>query len=59
MPTTVLVSGIGCLLGGILFAVQRQCASWVLVRPIYTRLAFCRDRRRMQAAAELTRPPQE
>lgn len=58
-PATVLVSGIGCLIGGVLFAVQLPRLR-VLVRPIYTRLGILPEiAGGMQAAAELTRPPQE
>ncbi len=58
-PATVLLSGVGCVAGGVLFA-------WYLpqlrklVRPIYTRLGILPEvAGGMQAAAELMRPPRE
>jgi MFS family permease len=58
-PTTVLLSGVGCLTGGLLFAWQLPRLR-PLVRPIYVRLGVAPEvARGMQAAAELTRPPQD
>jgi MFS family permease len=58
-PTTVLLSGVGCLTGGLLFAWQLPQLR-TLVRPIYVRLGVLPEvARGMQAAAELTRPPQD
>jgi MFS family permease len=58
-PTTVLLSGVGCVAGGLLFALELPRLR-SLVRPIYVRLGVVPEvARGMQAAAELTRPPQE
>lgn len=58
-PATVLMSGVGCVGGGALFAWNLP-ALRKLVRPIYTRLGILPEvAGGMQAAAELMRPPQE
>jgi MFS family permease len=58
-PLTVAMSGAGCLLGGLAFALSLPRLR-VLVRPIYARLGILPEvAGGMQAAAELTRPPQE
>jgi len=56
---TVLVGGIACLVGAILFAVQLP---WLRehVRPIYVRMGILPEvASGLQAAAELTLPPEE
>jgi MFS family permease len=58
-PATVLLSGIGCVVGGLLFALELPRLR-PLVRPIYARLGVLPEvAQGMQAAAELTRPPQK
>src|SRR5262245_23849813 len=58
-PATVLLSGVGCLVGGLVFAWQLPRLR-ALVRPIYARLGVLPEvATGMQTAAELTRPPQE
>jgi MFS family permease len=56
---TVLLSGAGCVTGGALFAWKLPRLR-PLVRPIYSRLGILPEvAAGMQAAAELTRPPQK
>jgi MFS family permease len=58
-PWTVALSGAGCLLGGLVFAVNLPRLR-LLVRPIYARLGILAEvAGGMQVATELTRPPQE
>jgi MFS family permease len=58
-PATVLLSGVGCVAAGLLFGRELPRLR-KLVRPIYVRLGVLPEvASGMQAAAELTRPPQE
>jgi MFS family permease len=58
-PTTVLLSGVGCMAGGLLFAWQLPRLR-ILVRPIYARLGVLPEvASGIQTATELTRPPQK
>ncbi len=55
---TVLIGGVACLLGGLLFAVQLpRLRQWV--RPVYARLGILPEvAAGMQSATELTKPPE-
>jgi MFS family permease len=58
-PDTVLTGGAACLLGALLFAVQLPHLR-SLVRPVYVRLGILPEvASGIQAATELTRPPEE
>lgn len=58
-PRTVLIGGLACLLGRGLFALRLNRLR-ALVRPIYARMGILPEvAAGMQAATELTRPPEE
>ncbi len=58
-PTTLLMGGAACLVGGLLFGRQLKQLR-PLVHPIYARLGIIPEvAKGMQAAADLTTPPEE
>lgn len=58
-PGTVLIGGIACILGAVLFALELPRLR-TLVRPIYVRMGILPEvAAEMQAAVELARPPEE